>query len=170
MRQRRYCRRLSAGRDRPARQGWLGSLSRPTGYKDGVERPADHRRSRLDCRPVRGLSQVYCRSIPALEAALPPGYSRFLRLRQTRAISEGPTLMKQTARSWRVTVAGLAVGAAGVLGLASPTASADPVFPPRPNPAPLAGCKPAPPGGSGSGSSPPSPSSSSASASTASWS
>ncbi|MDT5343600.1 MAG: hypothetical protein QOE52_2784, partial [Mycobacterium sp.] len=31
---------------------------------------------------------------------------------------------------------GLAVGAAGVLGLASPTASADPVFPPRPNPAP----------------------------------
>ena len=46
--------------------------------------------------------------------------------------------MKQTARSWRVTVAGLAVGAAGVLGLASPTASADPVFPPRPNPAPAA--------------------------------
>ncbi|HEY2084735.1 MAG TPA: LpqN/LpqT family lipoprotein [Mycobacterium sp.] len=44
--------------------------------------------------------------------------------------------MKQTARSWRVTVAGLAVGAAGVLGLASPAASADPVFPPRPNPAP----------------------------------
>ena len=42
--------------------------------------------------------------------------------------------MKQTARSWRVTVAGLAVGAAGVLGLASPTASADPVFPPRPVP------------------------------------
>ena len=46
--------------------------------------------------------------------------------------------MKQTARSWRVTVAGLAVGAAGVLGLATPTASADPVFPPRPNPAPAA--------------------------------
>jgi len=46
--------------------------------------------------------------------------------------------MKQTARSWRVTVAGLAVGAAGVLGLASPTASADPVYPPRPNPAPAA--------------------------------
>jgi hypothetical protein len=45
--------------------------------------------------------------------------------------------MKQTARSWRVTVAGLAVGAAGVLGLASPTASADPVFPPRPVPAPI---------------------------------
>jgi Probable lipoprotein LpqN len=44
--------------------------------------------------------------------------------------------MKQTARSWRVTVAGLAVGAAGVLGLASPTASADPVYPPRPNPVP----------------------------------
>ena len=44
--------------------------------------------------------------------------------------------MKQIARSWRVTVAGLAVGAAGVLGLASPTASADPVYPPRPNPAP----------------------------------
>jgi hypothetical protein len=46
--------------------------------------------------------------------------------------------MKQTVRSWRVTVAGLAVGAAGVLGLASPTASADPVFPPRPNPVPAA--------------------------------
>jgi Probable lipoprotein LpqN len=45
--------------------------------------------------------------------------------------------MKQTARSWRVTVAGLAVGAAGVLSLASPTASADPVFPPRPVPAPI---------------------------------
>jgi Probable lipoprotein LpqN len=45
--------------------------------------------------------------------------------------------MKQTARSWRVTVAGLAVGAAGVLGLATPTASADPVFPPRPVPAPI---------------------------------
>jgi hypothetical protein len=45
--------------------------------------------------------------------------------------------MKQTAFSWRVTVAGLAVGAAGVLSLASPTASADPVFPPRPVPAPI---------------------------------
>jgi hypothetical protein len=45
--------------------------------------------------------------------------------------------MKQTARSWRVTVAGLAVGAAGVLGLASPAASADPVLPPRPGPAPI---------------------------------
>ncbi len=45
--------------------------------------------------------------------------------------------MKQTARSWRVTVAGLAVGAAGVLGLASPAASADPVLPPRPVPAPI---------------------------------
>jgi hypothetical protein len=45
--------------------------------------------------------------------------------------------MKQTARSWRVTVAGLAVGAAGVLGLAGPTASADPAFPPRPIPAPI---------------------------------
>jgi Probable lipoprotein LpqN len=44
--------------------------------------------------------------------------------------------MKQIARSWRVAVAGLAVGV-GVLGLASPTASAEPVFPPRPNPAPV---------------------------------
>jgi Probable lipoprotein LpqN len=44
--------------------------------------------------------------------------------------------MKQTARSWRVTVAGLAVGAAGVLGLASPPAAADPVLPPRPIPVP----------------------------------
>ena len=48
--------------------------------------------------------------------------------------------MKQTARSWRVTVAGLAVGACGALGivgLVSPIASADPVFPPRPIPAPI---------------------------------
>jgi hypothetical protein len=45
--------------------------------------------------------------------------------------------MMQIARSWRVTVAGLAVGVVGVLGLACPTASADPVFPPRPNPAPV---------------------------------
>src|SRR5271155_766709 len=59
-------------------------------------------------------------------------------MKTRRTIWEGPTHMKQTARSWRVTVAGLAVGAAGVLGLASPTASADPVFPPRPNPAPAA--------------------------------
>ncbi len=45
--------------------------------------------------------------------------------------------MKHMARSWRVTVAGLAVGAAGVLGVASPAASADPVLPPRPVPAPI---------------------------------
>jgi Probable lipoprotein LpqN len=45
--------------------------------------------------------------------------------------------MKQIARSWRVAVAGLAVGACAVLGVASPIASADPVFPPRPNPAPM---------------------------------
>ena len=44
--------------------------------------------------------------------------------------------MKQIARSWRVAVAGLAIGA-GVLGFANPTASAEPVFPPRPNPAPV---------------------------------
>lgn len=43
--------------------------------------------------------------------------------------------MMQNARSWRVAVAGLAVGVVGVLGFACPTASADPVFPPRPNPA-----------------------------------
>jgi hypothetical protein len=49
--------------------------------------------------------------------------------------------MMQIARSWRVTVAGLAVGVVGVLGFACPTASAEPVFPPRPNPAPA----PAPP-------------------------
>jgi hypothetical protein len=49
--------------------------------------------------------------------------------------------MMQIARSWRVAVAGLAVGVVGVLGFACPTASADPVFPPRPNPAPV----PAPP-------------------------
>jgi hypothetical protein len=48
--------------------------------------------------------------------------------------------MKQIARSWRVAVAGLAVGACGALGivgLVSPIASADPVFPPRPNPVPM---------------------------------
>ncbi len=45
--------------------------------------------------------------------------------------------MKQTARSWRVSVAGLAVGVCGVLGVASPIASADPVPPPRPIPAPV---------------------------------
>jgi Probable lipoprotein LpqN len=49
--------------------------------------------------------------------------------------------MMQIARSWRVTVAGLAVGVVGLLGFACPTASAEPVFPPRPNPAPV----PAPP-------------------------
>ena len=41
------------------------------------------------------------------------------------------------SRSWRVTVAGLAVGAAGVLSIACPAASADPVLPPRPGPAPI---------------------------------
>ena len=49
--------------------------------------------------------------------------------------------MMQIARSWRVAVAGLAVGVMGVLGPACPTASADPVFPPGSNPVPL----PAPP-------------------------
>jgi Probable lipoprotein LpqN len=41
------------------------------------------------------------------------------------------------ARGWRVTVAGLAVGVVGVLGFACPAASADPGYPPRPNPAPV---------------------------------
>src|ERR1700730_18477806 len=54
---------------------------------------------------------------------------------------EGPTLMMRIAPSWRVAVAGLAVGVVGVLRFACPTASAQPVFPPRPNPAPV----PAPP-------------------------
>jgi Probable lipoprotein LpqN len=52
--------------------------------------------------------------------------------------------MMQIARSWRVTVAGLAVGVVGVLGLACPTASADPVLPPRPNPAPVPAPAPTP--------------------------
>jgi hypothetical protein len=47
--------------------------------------------------------------------------------------------MMQIARSWRVTVAGIAVGVVGVVGFACPAASADPVFPPRPNPAPVPG-------------------------------
>lgn len=49
--------------------------------------------------------------------------------------------MMQIARGWRVLIAGLAVGSAGVMGLAGATASADPIFPPRPNPVPV----PAPP-------------------------
>jgi len=49
--------------------------------------------------------------------------------------------MMQIARSWRVTVAGLAVGVVGALGFACPAALADPVLPPRPYPAPV----PAPP-------------------------
>ena len=49
--------------------------------------------------------------------------------------------MMQIARGWRVAVAGLAVGVVGVLGFACPVASADPRFPPRPNPVPV----PAPP-------------------------
>ncbi|MBV8862735.1 MAG: LpqN/LpqT family lipoprotein [Mycobacterium sp.] len=49
--------------------------------------------------------------------------------------------MVQIAHSWRVTVAALAVGVVGILGFASPTASADPGFPPGPNPVPV----PAPP-------------------------
>ena len=52
--------------------------------------------------------------------------------------------MMQIARSWRVTVAGLAVGVVGVLGLACPIASADPVLPPRPNPAPVPAPAPMP--------------------------
>ncbi|OBI44291.1 hypothetical protein A5707_03685 [Mycobacterium kyorinense] len=49
--------------------------------------------------------------------------------------------MMQIARGWRVLIAGLAVGSAGVMGLGGAVASADPLFPPRPNPAPV----PAPP-------------------------
>jgi hypothetical protein len=49
--------------------------------------------------------------------------------------------MMQIARGWRVAVAGLAVGVVGVLGFGCPVASAEPGFPPRPNPVPV----PAPP-------------------------
>ncbi len=45
--------------------------------------------------------------------------------------------MMQIARSWRVAVAGVALGVVGVLGSACPVASAEPGFPPRPNPAPV---------------------------------
>lgn len=45
--------------------------------------------------------------------------------------------MKHTSRRWRATVAGLAVGAAGLLSVGCPIAAADPVFPPRPVPAPI---------------------------------
>lgn len=41
------------------------------------------------------------------------------------------------SRSWRVAVAGLAVGGAAALSIACPAASADPVVPPRPGPAPI---------------------------------
>jgi hypothetical protein len=51
--------------------------------------------------------------------------------------------MKHMSRSWRATVAGLAVGAAAVLSIACPAASADPVFPPRPVPAPIPAPAPA---------------------------
>jgi probable lipoprotein LpqN len=44
--------------------------------------------------------------------------------------------MMQIARSCRVAVAGLAVGVVGVLGVAGVTASAEPLLPPRPSPAP----------------------------------
>ncbi len=44
--------------------------------------------------------------------------------------------MMQTARSWRVLVGGVTVGIAAVVGFAGTTASAEPVFPPRPTPAP----------------------------------
>jgi hypothetical protein len=57
-------------------------------------------------------------------------------LKNTRAISEGSTLMTMS-RSWRVAVAGLAVGGAAALSIACPAASADPVVPPRPGPAPI---------------------------------
>ena len=50
--------------------------------------------------------------------------------------------MMQIARSWRVAVAGLAVGV-GVLGVGSPAASADPGFP-RPNPVPVPAPAPVP--------------------------
>jgi hypothetical protein len=49
--------------------------------------------------------------------------------------------MTHITRNWRIAVAGLAVAVVGVLGPACPTASADPVYPPGPNPAPV----PAPP-------------------------
>jgi hypothetical protein len=55
--------------------------------------------------------------------------------------------MRQIARSWRVAVAGLAVGVVAVLSFAGATASADPVFPPRPNPAPVPAPAPALPVG-----------------------
>lgn len=44
--------------------------------------------------------------------------------------------MMRIARSWRVLLAGLAVTVGGALGFADPTASAEPVVPPLPNPAP----------------------------------
>lgn len=44
--------------------------------------------------------------------------------------------MMQTARGWRVLVGGVTVGVVAVVGFAGATASADPVFPPRPTPAP----------------------------------
>lgn len=44
--------------------------------------------------------------------------------------------MTRIARNWRVLLAGLAVSVGGALGFGEATASAEPVFPPRPNPVP----------------------------------
>jgi hypothetical protein len=55
--------------------------------------------------------------------------------------------MMHIARSWRVTVAGLAVGVVGVLAFGCPTASAEPVYPPRPIPAPVPAQAPMPQAG-----------------------
>ncbi len=44
--------------------------------------------------------------------------------------------MMQTARNWRVLVGGVTVGVAAAMSFAHATASAEPVFPPVPNPAP----------------------------------
>ena len=52
------------------------------------------------------------------------------------------------ARRWRILAGGVAAGMAGVLGLAGTIASAEPVYPylPQPAPAPIAQAMPAVPG------------------------
>ncbi|HYB39762.1 MAG TPA: LpqN/LpqT family lipoprotein [Mycobacterium sp.] len=66
--------------------------------------------------------------------------------------------MMEIARTWRVLAGGLAVGVLGVAGFAGTTASAEPVLPPPPNPAPAVtqtvSATPGAVGNSGSGATP----------------
>jgi Probable lipoprotein LpqN len=98
--------------------------------------------SQLRRRPIRASFQVYsrpgCQHVPLVTVGL---YDTTLRSNDR----EGPTLIMQIARSWRAAAAGLAIGVVGVLSVAGATASAEPLFPPRPNPTPVPAPTPAGP-------------------------